>query len=125
MKILIPSSAGDLIDRITILKVKKLYIKDKDKLVNVEAHLRELRKVEKKLPRSATLVKLTKELLALNKRQWVLEDRARLHWKKKDYKGVAKAAHAVHLSNDKRGVLKRGIDAATGSRLVDEKQYAS
>ncbi len=125
MKVLIPSSAGDLIDRITILDVKKLYIKDEAKRANIEMHLVELGKVEKKLPRSAALSKLKKELFALNKRQWALEDRARLYWKKKDYDGVARAAHAVHLSNDKRSLLKRRIDEHAGSRLVDEKHYAS
>lgn len=126
MKILIPSSAGDLIDRITILEVKKLFMPEEEKkLASIERHLRELKKVQRKLPRSRTLASLHKRLFEVNRRQWTLEDKARLAWKKKDYVATAKAARAVHVSNGKRTDIKRRIDEHVGSHLVDEKHYAS
>lgn len=124
MKVLIPSSAGDLVDRITILEVKKLYILEEEKkLASIELHLKELKKVHKKLPRSRTLNALQKALFEVNRKQWKLEDKARTSWKKKDYIATARAARAVHVSNNKRTDLKRKIDEHVGSQFVDEKQY--
>ncbi len=124
MKISIPSSVGDLVDRITILEVKKLYILEEEKkLATIEQHLKELKKVRAKLPRSRTLDALQKRLFEINRQQWKLEDKARTSWKKKDFIATARAARGVHISNDKRSDLKRRIDEHVGSRFVDEKQY--
>ncbi len=126
MKVHIPSSAGDLIDRITILEVKKLCIEDTQKLENIEKHLQELKKVHATLPRSRTLRELQKQLFEVNKRQWQLEDAVRVYLREKKINAqFAKLVRGVHLSNDKRSALKRQIDLHVGSHLVDEKQYAS
>lgn len=125
MKVHIPSSAGDLIDRITILEVKKRFIQDEAKLKNIETHLKELQKVHKKIPKSRTLSQLKKDLFEVNHHQWQLEDSVRIYLReKKITNAFAKLVHGIHVSNDKRSELKRRIDEHTRSHLVDEKHYA-
>lgn len=124
MKILIPTSVGDLIDRITILEVKLLYFTDRAKIANTKKHLSELKKIHKTLPKSKVLRELHLTLFIINKRQWALEDRARIYLRKKEWEKAAKHAGLVHKSNAKRVAIKQKIDAHVGSTLRDEKHYA-
>jgi len=125
MKICIPSSAGDLIDRITILEVKRRFIQDKTKLKNIEKHLKELHKVYAKLTKTRTLHRLHKMLFDINYRQWQLEDKVRVYLRERRIDpAFARLVRAIHLSNDKRAKVKRLVDEHTGSHFVDEKHYA-
>lgn len=126
MKINIPSSAGDLVDRITILEVKRLCIEDTKKLTTIERHLAELQKVYKTLPRSRTLRELQKQLFEVNHRQWKLEDSVRAYLRDRKINAqFARLVRGIHVSNDKRTRLKRRIDEHVGSHFIDEKQYVS
>lgn len=125
MKILIPSSAGDLIDRITILEIKLLNFRDKAKIANTKKHLTELQKVRRRLPKSRVLRELHLTLFIINKRQWKLEDKVRIYLRNEEWKKAAKHAGLVHKSNAKRIEVKRKIDEHVGSHLRDEKHYAS
>ncbi|MCC7500438.1 hypothetical protein IT396_01390 [Candidatus Nomurabacteria bacterium] len=124
MKILIPSSAGDLIDRITILEIKLLYFTDHAKIANTKKHLTELKKIYKTLPKSKALRKLHLTLFTINKRQWQLEDKVRIYLRKKEWEKAAKHSGLVHKSNAKRIATKQKIDEHIGSTLRDEKHYA-
>jgi hypothetical protein len=124
-KILIPSSAGDLVDRITILEVKKRYITDDKKLAHIELHLIELRKVCASLPQSRILRDLQKKLFETNRRQWQLENSVRTYLRrKKTGAAFVTLVRSIHLSNDRRTALKRRIDEYVGSHIVEEKHYA-
>lgn len=121
-----PVPPGELIDRITILKVKLLYIKDQKKAANVKKYLTELQNIRKKtLAKSARLKTLEKELLALNKNQWELEDQIRLRLKKIGAdQTLGHLVLRMHESNNKRASLKRKIDEYLKSDFLDEKKYA-
>lgn len=126
MRLHIPVPPGELIDKITILKVKLLYIKEKKKAANIQKYLKELEGIRKSmLRRTAELARLERQLLALNKRQWQIEDAIRLHLKNTgpDQKFGALVS-SMHESNNRRAAIKRKIDDHLGSDFLDEKSYA-
>jgi hypothetical protein len=125
MPILAPISAGELVDKITILRVKAERIGDLVKQANV---LKELRLLEAlahdALPRTPALDALTGELTAINAALWDIEDGKRDCERRQDFGAeFVRLARAVYLENDRRAAIKRAINEATGSDLVEEKSY--
>lgn len=125
MKLLIPGPPGELIDKITILKVKLLYIHDKKKTLHIKHYLAELERVRKTvLNKVGSLASLERQLFAVNKNQWNIEDAIRTHLKEKTPdKSFGRLVQNLHKSNDRRVAIKRRIDTHVGSELFDEKQY--
>jgi hypothetical protein len=126
MKLHIPVPPGELLDRITILKVKLRFMSDKKKRENVKKYLQELEGIRKRmLAQTARLKELEKLLYEVNKNQWKIEDAIRLHLKHTGPdKKFGTLVKSLHKSNDKRATLKRKIDTHTRSEFVDEKSYA-
>ena len=126
MRVYIPISAGDLIDRITILKVKKVSIPDKRALANVVHELGHLVAIRACFPRlgGAAIRARERELLKQNRALWKVEDRLRALEAKQDFgKAFVAAARQVYRTNDERARLKREINDLAGSALREEKWF--
>jgi uncharacterized protein DUF6165 len=127
MRVYIPVSAGDLIDRITILRIKKASIPDAGKLANVETELDSLLAIRACFPKLLERdVKAKEKLLQKeNRTLWAVEDKLRLLETGGDFgPAFVKAARSVYQTNDRRAALKREIDALVGSALREEKWFS-
>jgi len=124
--ILTPVSAGELIDKITILEIKAERIEDAGKRANVARELAGLMAVAAPLLAAhAGLEALKCELREVNQRMWDIQDDLRAHEAAQDFGAAFIAlARGVYQTNGERVALKGEINRALGSRLVEEKQYA-
>lgn len=125
MSILAPISAGELVDKITILRVKAQRIGDPAKEANVRKELALLEATAREhLPDSAEIVRLTEALTAVNAALWDIEDSKRDCERRQDFGADFVAlARRVYIDNDQRAALKRAINEAAGSDIVEEKSY--
>ncbi len=119
-------SAGELVDKITILEIKAERIVDPAKLANVHRELRSLTTARREaLPSSEELDELTAELRRINEGLWEIEDDIRDCERKRDFgERFIELARAVYRTNDRRAAAKRKINELLGSELVEEKAYA-
>jgi hypothetical protein len=124
-KILAEISAGELIDKITILEIKKLKITNKDKLIEVEKELLSLNETKKKFILDENKVlKFQTELKNINLKLWDIEDGKRYAEKKNDFgKNFIELARNVYKFNDKRAKIKLAINNALGSNIKEVKSY--
>ena len=119
-------SAGELVDKITILEIKAERIADPDRLANVHRELRSLTAARREaIESSAELDELTAELRRVNERLWEIEDDIRdCERKRKFGERFIELARAVYRTNDRRAAAKHRINELLGSELVEEKDYA-
>ncbi len=124
MAILIPVSAGELIDKLTILRVKAARI-DAAKLANVNKELALLEAAaDEALGGVAEIDSLSAELEAVNAALWDIEEGKRECERRKDFgEAFVDLARKVYIENDRRAAIKRRINEAAGSDLVEEKSY--
>ena len=125
MKINLPASIGELFDKITILEIKKLKIKDKTKLKIVNQELTLLKKVvlTKRINRRM-LAPTIKQLKNINLQLWNVEDKLRIFEKNKSFKkDFVNYARKVYHMNDKRAFLKNEINIKTNSLISEVKSY--
>lgn len=127
MLVQVPVSWGEMLDKITILEIKKERMTDKGKLANVCRELDELCKTRDALitmpPEVAGLVA---ELKQINEKLWEIEDDIRDCERSKDFGAkFIELARGVYYTNDDRMRVKREINDALGSALVEEKSYAA
>jgi hypothetical protein len=125
-EITVPISPGELLDKITILRIKSTRMSDTTKLANVR---RELQALEETWRRSAYaksgIEAEVNALLEVNERLWVIEDGIRDKERAKAFDAdFIKLARAVYFENDERAVIKRRINTKLGSSIVEEKSYA-
>jgi len=125
MPILAPISAGELIDKITILRVKAERIGDPAKEANVRKELALLEATAAEhLLASDEVDRLTAALTAVNAALWDVEDGKRDCERRQDFgPDFVALARRVYIENDQRAALKRSINAAAGSEIVEEKSY--
>lgn len=127
MLIQAPISLGELIDKITILEIKAVHISDEAKLKNVTHELTILNeKVDSLLDDAgqAKLKPLKDALKDINQELWVIEDDIRDCERDKDFSDkFIQLARAVYVTNDKRAAVKKDINLAFGSELIEEKSY--
>ncbi|HEY5102463.1 MAG TPA: DUF6165 family protein [Steroidobacteraceae bacterium] len=125
--VLIPISAGELLDKITILRIKAARMTDAQKLANVRLELGLLEKTWADL--GGATAELTAEehaLQSVNERLWDIEDRIRDKEARQLFdREFIDLARAVYVTNDERAAIKKRINLHLGSRLVEEKSYAS
>ncbi|MGB6086597.1 DUF6165 family protein [Parvibaculum sp.] len=123
--ILIEVGPGELIDKITILRIKSERMSDEAKLANVRHELAVLEAARNaNLEDSAELRRLEEGLKAVNEALWVIEDDIRQCEADKDFGPTfIELARSVYKQNDKRAALKKEINLLTGSRIVEEKSY--
>ena len=126
-EILIPISVGELVDKISILKIKKKKILNKAKQTNIIKELNFLEKINKSNFTKNKKIKLyEKELIKINKNLWEIEDQIRNCESKKNFNEIfINLARAVYLNNDKRSIVKKKINLLTKSHIVEEKLYKS
>ncbi len=115
-------SNGEIIDKLTIIRIKLERIKDKAKLVNLQKEYDEL------INTSASIISasdtLYKELYEVNCELWDIEDHIRDLERKKDFgDDFIATARAVYIKNDRRSEIKRAINIRTSSGLIEEKSY--
>lgn len=124
MPILAPVSAGELVDKITILRIKAERIAP-EKRPNVVKELALLEAIAAEhLPAAPELEALTAELLAVNAGLWEVEDGKRDCERRGDFgEAFIALARRVYVENDERAAIKRRINELTGSDLVEEKSY--
>jgi hypothetical protein len=119
---MIPVSWGELLDKITILQIKQERLADAAKKANVDAELAAL--LEPASGAMALVAALMAELKAVNEKLWEIEDRIRDKERDGAFDGEFIAlARAVYVTNDRRAAVKRQINLALGSALVEEKSY--
>ena len=126
-KILIEVSVGELLDKISILEIKKDKIKDPEKLEYIEDELSILKKEFKNNIKSDPKVdKLYQSLKIINLRLWTIEDDKRKCEKEKDFtENFIKLSRDVHILNDDRAKIKLEINNYTGSKIKEIKEYTS
>jgi hypothetical protein len=124
-KILAEISAGELIDKITILEIKKLKITNKDKLIEIEKELLSLNKTKKKfILDESKILKFQTNLKNINLKLWHIEDNKRLAEKNNDFgKNFIELARNVYKFNDERAKIKLAINNALGSNIKEVKSY--
>jgi hypothetical protein len=123
--ILVPISPGELLDKITILRIKCVRITDAAKLDNVRQELSRLeRSWAASVPAATDLVAEEAELARVNAALWDIEDRIRDHeFEQRFDAGFIELARSVYLRNDERAAIKRRINLKLASELIEEKAY--
>ena len=125
MKISVPISVGELFDKISILEIKKIKIKDKTKLQDINFELNALKQIcaKKRLNKKNNKEQYIK-LLNINKRLWNIEDKKRSYEKSKKFdKAFIELARKVYLLNDRRAKIKNKINHISGSMIREVKSY--
>ena len=124
-KIFIEVSVGELLDKISILEIKKDKIKDPDKLSFISDELSKLKnELEKNVKHDAKLDDLHQSLKIINLRLWDIEDEKRRCEKEKDFtENFIKLSRDVHILNDDRAKIKLEINNHTGSIIKEIKEY--
>ena len=118
-----PVSIGELVDKITILRIKSRRIKDKQKLININNELNQLITIFSKLEIPDILFEFV-ELEDINRKLWDIEDDIREKERSKQFdEGFIELARSVYITNDKRSDVKKQINLKVGSDLVEEKSY--
>ncbi len=123
--ILIEVGPGELIDKITILRIKAERMSDPAKLAHVRHELAVLDAARRAhIPETTDLARLEAALKSVNEALWVIEDDIRQCEAEKDFGAQFVAlARAVYKQNDRRAGLKKDINTLTGSPIVEEKSY--
>ena len=118
-------SPGEVLDRLTILEIKSERMTDAAKLANVRHELEELAAVvTKTIPVRDDIRALHVELKAINAKLWEIEDDIRDCERSGDFgEKFVGLARAVYVTNDERSRVKRRINEALGSDLIEEKSY--
>ena len=120
----VPVSWGELMDKITILQIKSERITAHGAQANVAHELASLSQVAGDAIRASQVVALMKRLRAVNEELWVIEDDIRACEAQADFGSrFVELARAVYKTNDLRAAIKRQINDALGSQLVEEKSY--
>lgn len=125
MEVNVPISLGELLDKISILEIKKQKIVDKTKNENISKELKSLKSKFNKLNISSNEVeKLYDELKKVNLKLWNIEDEIRILEKNKIFnKKFIDLARSVYITNDKRFEIKNSINSLLESSYVEEKSY--
>ena len=126
-KIIVEVSVGELLDKISILEIKKEKIKDPEKLKFI-SHEHSILKdqLEKNVKPDDILNKLFQDLKAINAKLWVIEDDKRDCEKNKDFgEKFIKLSRDVHFLNDDRAKIKLEMNDHTGSSIKEIKEYTS
>ncbi len=126
-KIIVEVSVGELLDKISILEIKKEKIKDPNKLefINKE-HLILKNQLDKSVKKDEKLEKLFQSLKEINATLWVIEDEKRQCEKDKKFdEKFIKLSRDVHFFNDDRAKIKLEINSHTGSSIREIKEYTN
>ena len=126
-KILVEVSVGELLDKISILEIKKEKIKDTDKLKFINEEYNILNdQFKKSVKTDDKLNQLFKSLKEINAKLWLIEDEKRMYEKNIDFgEKFIKVSRDIHFFNDDRAKIKLEINNHTGSKIKEIKEYTS
>ena len=126
-KILVEVSVGELLDKISILEIKKEKIKNPEKLEYILNELSILKdELKNNIKSNAKLDQLYQSLKIINARLWVIEDDKRKCEKEKNFtENFIKLSRDVHILNDDRAKIKLKINELTGSKIKEIKEYTN
>ena len=126
-KILVEVSVGELLDKISILEIKKEKIKDLEKLKFINDEYSVLKdQLNKNVKSDEKLSELFNSLKEINSKLWVIEDNKRLCEKNSDFgEKFIKLSRDVNFLNDDRAKLKLEVNNHTGSKIKEIKEYTS
>ena len=126
-KILVEVSVGELLDKISILEIKKQKIKDPEKLKFINDEHGILKgQLDQNVKSDDKLNKLFKSLKEINAKLWVIEDEKRLCEKNSNFtENFIKLSRDVHFLNDDRAKIKLKMNNHTGSKIKEIKEYTS
>jgi hypothetical protein len=124
-EIKVPVSPGELLDKITILRIKSQRMSDPDKLRNVRLELEVLQDTWTGSAYAAVDIGAdVNALMTVNERLWVIEDDIRDKERAQAFDAeFIRLARAVYVENDERAAIKRRINLKLGSTIVEEKSY--
>ena len=126
-KILVEVSVGELLDKISILEIKKEKIKDQNSLKFISDEYEILKnELEKNIKIDEKLKEMFNKLKEINSRLWVIEDNKRLCEKKSEFgEEFIRLSRDVHFLNDDRAKIKLNINNHTGSKIKEIKEYTN
>ena len=126
-KILVEVSVGELLDKISILEIKKKKIKDLEKLKFINDEYNILKdQLNKNVKSNEKLEKLFQSLKEINAKLWVIEDAKRLCEKNSDFGDkFIKLSRDIHFLNDDRSKVRLEINNHTGSKIKEIKEYTN
>tara|TARA_B100000427_G_scaffold269837_1_gene236292 strand:+ start:287 stop:676 length:390 start_codon:yes stop_codon:yes gene_type:complete len=126
-KILVEVSVGELLDKISILEIKKNKINNTSKLKFINQEYQILKsELEKNIKNLEKIEKLFNNLKAVNLKLWSIEDDKRKCEKDKNFgEKFIKLSRNVHFLNDERAKIKLEINEATGSKIKEIKEYTN
>ncbi len=126
-KILVEVSVGELLDKISILEIKKDRIKDSNKLKFINEEYEVLKnELEKNIKLDEKLAKFFTALKNVNSKLWIIEDEKRKCEKESDFgENFIRLSRDVHFLNDTRAKIKLDINNHTGSKIKEIKEYTS
>ena len=124
-KIFTEISAGELLDKISILEIKLNNIKDKEKLVDINKEYKSLEDTRKSnIEMTENLQKLINQLIEINLKLWNIEEEKRICEKNEDFgNNFIKLSRNVYKNNDKRAKIKSDINKLLGSNIKEVKSY--
>ena len=124
-KILTEISAGELLDKISILEIKLENIKDKEKLGEIKKEYKSLEETKKfNIEITNNLQKLADQLKQINLKLWDIEEEKRICEKNSDFgEKFIQLSRNVYLNNDKRAKIKSDINKLLGSNIKEVKSY--
>jgi hypothetical protein len=126
-KILVEVSVGELLDKISILEIKKEKIKDPEKLKFInDEHVILKDQLDQNVKSDNKLNELFQSLKKINAKLWVIEDDKRMCEKNSDFsENFIKLSRDVHFLNDDRAKIKLKINNHTGSKIKEIKEYTA
>ena len=126
-KILVEVSVGELLDKISILEIKKEKIKDEKNLKFINDEYKILKdELDQNIKSDEKLEKLFQSLKEINSKLWIIEDDKRLCEKNSDFgEQFIKLSRDVHFLNDVRAKIKLEINNHTGSKIKEIKEYTN
>jgi hypothetical protein len=126
-KILVEVSVGELLDKVSILEIKKEKIKDPEKLKFInDEHTILKEKLDQNIKSDDHLNGLFQSLKEINQKLWLIEDNKRACEKDKDFsEKFIKLSRDVHFLNDDRAKIKLKINNYTGSKIKEIKEYTN
>ena len=126
-KIVVEISAGELLDKISILEIKLKKIKDKANQQKIKKEHQILKKaLNSSIKMHQKIKKFFKDIKKINLNLWNIEDEIRLCERKKEFsKNFIKLARGVYFNNDKRAKIKLNINKSMNSNIVEIKKYSN
>ena len=124
-KIILEASAGELLDKISILEIKLVKIKNQNSQQEINKEYKLLKEAQaSNIEMSDKIKNLFKEIKDINLKLWNIEDKIRIHEKKKNFdKEFVELARSVYISNDERSNIKSKINTLLNSNIKEIKEY--